>query len=173
MTSFRLHGRSGQGIRTAGRLLAKSCFSSGFNAQCFFYPSETGYPAEAHIRIDKKPIITKEPVREPDYVLIMDMGLDIRSILSDIKDGTVIILNSQSRKKLVAKKKTKQYSIDATGIAAKNLKKSMPNTAVLGALARIYANLSIKSLKKSAYPEPGGNNSACIDEGYKGVKQCG
>ncbi|HLD49227.1 MAG TPA: 2-oxoacid:acceptor oxidoreductase family protein [archaeon] len=173
MISFRLHGRGGQGVHTAGKTLSRALFLSGLQSQDFFISSGgIGYPETAFVRADKQKILTKEAVTEPDYIIIMDMTLDIKGILKDIKDNSIIIYNSSEKTKLSLKKKTKQYTADATGIALMKLNKNMPNTAMLGALAKIFPKISLKSVKTAFAAEFGesAQNFSAMDEGFRGVR---
>jgi pyruvate ferredoxin oxidoreductase gamma subunit len=77
MFQVRFHGRGGQGVVTAAGLLASAAFSEGRYAQAFpsFGSERMGAPVMSFCRIDGKPIRTREPVTEPDALLIQDPTL--------------------------------------------------------------------------------------------------
>ena len=77
MFQVRFHGRGGQGVVTAAELLASAAFSEGRYAQAFpsFGSERMGAPVMSFCRIDDKPIRTREPVTEPDALVIQDPTL--------------------------------------------------------------------------------------------------
>ena len=77
MFQVRFHGRGGQGVVTAAELLASAAFIEGRHAQAFpsFGSERMGAPVMSFCRIDDKPIRTREPVTEPDALIIQDPTL--------------------------------------------------------------------------------------------------
>ena len=77
MFQVRFHGRDGQGVVTAAELLASAAFIEGRHAQAFpsFGSERMGAPVMSFCRIDDKPIRTREPVTEPDALIIQDPTL--------------------------------------------------------------------------------------------------
>ncbi len=80
MFQVRFHGRGGQGVVTAAELLAAAAFSEGRYAQAFpsFGSERMGAPVMSFCRIDGRPIPTREPVTEPDALVIQDPTLRSR-----------------------------------------------------------------------------------------------
>lgn len=77
MFQVRFHGRGGQGVVTAAELLAAAAFGEGRHAQAFpsFGSERMGAPVMSFCRIDTRPIRTREPVTEPDALVIQDPTL--------------------------------------------------------------------------------------------------
>jgi pyruvate ferredoxin oxidoreductase gamma subunit len=77
MFQVRFHGRGGQGVVTAAELLASAAFREDRYAQAFpsFGSERMGAPVMSFCRIDDKPIRTREPVTEPEALLIQDPTL--------------------------------------------------------------------------------------------------
>ena len=77
MLRVRLHGRGGQGIKTASQVLGTAAFLSGYQAQDFpLYGAERrGAPIVAFTRIDKEPILERGPIAIPDLILVGDETL--------------------------------------------------------------------------------------------------
>ena len=77
MYQIRIHGRGGQGVVTAAEMLALAGFMEGHNAQAFpsFGSERTGAPVVAFARLSPSEIRLREPVLEPDAVLIQDRTL--------------------------------------------------------------------------------------------------
>lgn len=74
MLRVRLHGRGGQGIKTASQILGSAAFLAGHQAQDFpLYGAERrGAPIVAFARIDDAPILERGPIAIPDLILIGD-----------------------------------------------------------------------------------------------------
>ncbi len=77
MYAIRIHGRGGQGTVTAAELLSVAAFDEGKHAQAFptFGSERTGAPVASFCRIDDRPIRLREPVTDPDAVLVQDPTL--------------------------------------------------------------------------------------------------
>jgi pyruvate ferredoxin oxidoreductase gamma subunit len=73
----RIHGRGGQGVVTAAELLSVAAFDEGRHAQAFpsFGSERTGAPVVSFCRISDAPIRTREPVAEPDALIVQDPTL--------------------------------------------------------------------------------------------------
>jgi len=77
MFSVRIHGRGGQGAVTAAEILSVAAFNEGRHAQAFptFGSERTGAPVVSFCRIDDKPIRLREPINEPDALIVQDPTL--------------------------------------------------------------------------------------------------
>lgn len=99
MWRIRIHGRGGQGIKTASQILGSAGFYSGFQAQDFpLYGAERrGAPVIAFTRISKDAILERGPILSPDIILIGDETLlnDPQSApLCGAEPSTLIFVNS-------------------------------------------------------------------------------
>ena len=77
MFQVRIHGRGGQGVVTGAEMLSIAAFLEGRNAQAFpsFGSERTGAPVVAFCRIDDKEIRLREPIMQPDAMIIQDPTL--------------------------------------------------------------------------------------------------
>lgn len=77
MFQIRLHGRGGQGVVTATEMLSVAAFEEGHHAQAFpsFGSERTGAPVVAFCRLDDKEIRLREPIMQPDALIIQDPTL--------------------------------------------------------------------------------------------------
>lgn len=77
MFQTRIHGRGGQGVVTAAEMLSVAAFREGRFAQAFrsFGSERTGAPVVAFCRIDDKAIRLREPIQQPDALIIQDPTL--------------------------------------------------------------------------------------------------
>jgi len=77
MFQVRIHGRGGQGVVTAAEMLSVAAFYEGRHAQAFpsFGSERTGAPVVSFCRIDDREIRVREPIMEPDALIIQDPTL--------------------------------------------------------------------------------------------------
>src|SRR6516162_8182147 len=77
MFQIRIHGRGGQGVVTAAELLSVAAFLEGLHAQAFpsFGSERMGAPVMAFCRIDDQAVRLREPVTNPDALIIQDPTL--------------------------------------------------------------------------------------------------
>lgn len=168
--TFGFYGRSGQGVETAIKVFSKACFLSGFYVQSFAFigRGRRTFPVRGLVKIDKMPILSRQ-VEEPDYYMVFDptLGMEAKSF----KEKTIVIFNSPEKlaSPVFKKRKIKAYSVDATELALAHLKANIPNTAMLGALAKQFPKVSMKAIKTSM-EGMSRENFAVFDEGYKNVR---
>ena len=141
MYQIRIHGRGGQGVVTAAEMLALAGFMEGHNAQAFpsFGSERTGAPVVAFARLAPNEIRLREPVLEPDAVLIQDRTLlDSVNVFEGLRpQGYVLINSSQTPEalglsELVAKlPKGHVLCVPATRYALDRIGRPLPGAACL------------------------------------------
>lgn len=97
MVQVRIHGRGGQGVVTAAEMLSIAAFEEGKHAQAFptFGSERTGAPVTSFCRIDEHPIRVREPISEPDALIIQDPTLLHQvDLFSGLAEDGYILLNS-------------------------------------------------------------------------------
>jgi len=159
MFEIRIHGRGGQGVVTAAELLSVAAFDEGMHAQAFpsFGSERMGAPVISFCRIDDKEIRLREPIQEPDALIIQDATLlHSVDIFSGLKDNGYILINStKSFEELgianfVAKLPSHHVcDIGATELALKHVGRPVPNAALLGGFAAITGKLHLESVEKA------------------------
>ncbi len=77
MLRVRFHGRGGQGMKTASRILGSACFLCGYEVQDAprYGAERRGAPIFAFVRIDDRPIQERGIIRRPDLVVVADPSL--------------------------------------------------------------------------------------------------
>ena len=188
MVEIRWHGRGGQGAKTAALLLADAITSSGKYVQAFpeYGPERRGAPVRAFNRIDEKEIRQHSPVLEPDVVVVLDPTLiETAKVTEGLKDGGVLLVNTSEPPKELRKRygirNKKIYTVDASTIAVETIGLDIPNTPMLGALARtteildferMIKDLTAKLSKKFRdRPEIVEGNIRSIKKAYEEVRQ--
>ncbi|MBR5459140.1 MAG: 2-oxoacid:acceptor oxidoreductase family protein [Burkholderiaceae bacterium] len=162
MYQIRLHGRGGQGVVTAAEMLSVAAFMEGHHAQAFpsFGSERTGAPVVAFARIDSKEIRLREPILEPDVVLVQDPTLlEQVDVLSGLReDGYLLINSSQSIEELglgeLAARMPAGHvrTVPATRFAMEKIGRPLPGAAMLAGYAAMTGNLKLESVQ-AAYNE--------------------
>ncbi len=153
---IRLHGRGGQGVRLAAKIIARALFLSGFQTQDFaIYGAERrGAPVTSFVRAAKKTILERGYIFEPDIAVALDDTLNFSSMASGLKSG-FILANSHRKPEYFSKKfslNKKIYCIDATQIALQIIGKPIANAAIIGALAKLM-HIDLKTLETAVQIE--------------------
>src|SRR5215217_2889294 len=97
MFQVRIHGRGGQGVVTAAELLSIAAFLEGKHAQAFpsFGSERTGSPVVSFCRIDDKEIRLREPILEPDAVIVQDPTLfKVTDVFEGLKPAGYLLVNT-------------------------------------------------------------------------------
>ena len=144
MIEIRWHGRGGQGAKTAALLLADAAFETGLYVQGFpeYGPERMGAPITAYNRLDEKPIRIHSNIYEPDIVVVVDETLlSAVDVLSGLKPGGRVVVNTNRKPELVAKEFEgfggEVFAVDAADISMRNLGKNLPNTPLLSVVAKL------------------------------------
>ena len=98
MLQIRIHGRGGQGVVTAAELLSVAAFEQGRDAQAFpsFGSERTGAPVVAFCRIADTDIRLREPILEPDVLIVQDATLLHQvDVFQGLKPDGYVLINSR------------------------------------------------------------------------------
>ena len=142
MKEIRLHGRGGQGVVKASHIVVKAAVSSGSYGQFipFFGVERKGSPVFGFLRLSNTPIRRKTQVYNPDILMIFDDSLvKLPATYAGLKEGGTVIINSvKSIEELGVPEQAGEIAIvNATGISEELFGRNMPNTSMLGALAKV------------------------------------
>lgn len=152
MIEIRIHGRGGQGAKSASQLIVEAAMDQGKQVQAFpeYGPERTGAPMVTYARISDKQITTYEPVLKPDIVMVIDATLTEQVDVTKGMTGESILIVNSNKSAAEIKKDTgfggKTYTIDATGISIRNIGRNLPNTPMLGALIKVTGVIGLDSL---------------------------
>lgn len=178
MTEITICGRGGQGGVTLAKLIATAYFLKGKHVQAFgVYAAErSGAPLQAYVRIDDQEITNHNQIREPDHVIVLDRTLIAPSILTGLKEGGWIVLNSSNDPDSFAEMFAGRQvaTVDATSLAVANGlgTRAVPivNTTILGAVARLF-NLGLDDVEAAlAEVKFGGGNVTAARQAFEAVK---
>ncbi len=169
---------------TAAELLSVAVFAEGRHAQAFptFGSERTGAPVVAFCRFDDKPIRVREPIVEPDALIVQDPTLlhqvDLFGGLGP--DGFVVVNTTRSFDELGLGEFVHQFraerlvTVPATELARQHLGRPLPNAALLGAFAALTETVSLDSVAtaiREKFPGSVGEaNVAAAEAAYDDVQ---
>ena len=99
MFRIRFHGRGGQGMKTASRILGTAFFKAGYEVQDAprYGAERRGAPISAYVRADKSAINERGIISHPDLVVVADdtlVGMPAAGVTHGIDAHTVLLINS-------------------------------------------------------------------------------
>lgn len=148
------YARGGQGAKTAAEILAQGAVLEGKFVQAFpsFGPERSGAPIQTFLRVSDQEIRTHEPVLNPDVVVVLDDTLlETENITQDLKENTILIINSV-KKSAELKEQLKFsgpiYAVDASGISLAIIGQPRPNTVILGKIVQLTKVAKLGSIQK-------------------------
>jgi pyruvate ferredoxin oxidoreductase gamma subunit len=152
---IRWHGRGGQGAVTASKILAESAILNGKFIQAFpeYGPERAGAPVRSFTRISGSPIYIHSQVTNPHVVAVLDPTLlEVVDVTEGLAEGGILVVNSNDappalRKKFNIKGR-KIFTVPATDIAIKELKRNIPNTPMIAAVVKATGVLDIKNVER-------------------------
>ncbi|MBZ0157788.1 MAG: 2-oxoacid:acceptor oxidoreductase family protein [Alphaproteobacteria bacterium] len=154
MVEIRWHGRGGQGTVTAAKVFADACLSGGRYVQAFpeYGPERSGAPLRAYNRVSSRELRMHCPVLKPNIVAVADATLlDAINVTDGAPDDAAFIINTakdpkEIREKIQAKPTQKVFTVDATKIAIDCFGRPMPNSPMVGVLARVSGLISLEQI---------------------------
>lgn len=151
MFQIRIHGRGGQGVVSASEMMSIAAFHNNRHSMSFpsFGSERMGAPVMAFVRIDDKDIELREPVLDPDLLIIQDPTLfQAIDVFSGLKPDGYVLINSRKTAEMLGVEEAIKHlpeghviSVPATELAVKYLKRTTPNTVLLGAFTAMREDL--------------------------------
>lgn len=144
---------------TAAELLSVAAFIEGKHAQAFpsFGSERMGAPVVSFCRLDHKEIRLREPIQEPDALIIQDITLlHSVNVFQGLKtDGFILINSTRTFDELNLTEFVTGFpphhvcGVGATELAMKHVKRPVPNAALLGGFAAISGQLDMESVAQA------------------------
>jgi pyruvate ferredoxin oxidoreductase gamma subunit len=184
MFEVRIHGRGGQGVVTAAELLSIAAFDEGRYAQAFpsFGSERMGAPVVSFCRIGDSEIRSRDPIEEPDALIVQDPTLIYQVDLFSGLGGEAYLLFNTARSleelglvDIVSSLRPERVrTVHATEIALRCLGRPLPNAALLGAFAALTRAVSLGSVTDAIRTRfPGAvaaGNVAAANQAYAAVR---
>ena len=185
MFQVRIHGRGGQGVVSGAEMLSVAAFLEGRHAQAFpsFGSERMGAPVTAFCRIDDKEIRLREPVMQPDALIIQDPTLLHQvDLFNGLHAAGYILINStRSFEELGLGEFTRDFhhyrlcTVPATEFALKHVGRPLPNAALLGGFAAISGEIRLESviaaIRDKFPPKIADGNVAAATAAYEAAVQ--
>lgn len=184
MFELRIHGRGGQGVVTAAEMMSVAAFAEGRHAQAFpsFGSERMGAPVVAFCRIADREIRLREPIMEPDAIIIQDPTLlhqvDVFAGLK--KDGYVLLNTNRSFEALglaefiSCRPAERLCTLAATELAVKHIGRPIPNVPLIAGFAALSGLIKLESVVKAIGEKFSGKvaegNIAAATEAYNLIK---
>lgn len=161
MYRIRFHGRGGQGMKTASRILGTAFFFEGYEVQDAprYGAERRGAPIFAYVRADKAAINERGIIRHPDLVIVADDSLvpvPAAGVLAGITEHTVMLINSAEKGEVWQHRLNHSGPILTLPVAADVIEKAdLPymGAACAGAAARLTGVISEASLEQAIKDE--------------------
>lgn len=184
MFQVRIHGRGGQGVVSAAEMLSVAAFLEGKYSQAFpsFGSERMGAPVMAFCRISDREIRLREPVMQPDALIIQDTTLlhQVDLFSGVTTEGLILINSTRSFGELGIGEFVKGFhpdllcTVPATELALKHVGRPVPNAALLGGLAAVCGQVRLESVFAAIREKFSGkvaeDNVAAAREAYDIVK---
>jgi pyruvate ferredoxin oxidoreductase gamma subunit len=180
MYQVRIHGRGGQGVVSGAEMLSVAAFDEGRHAQAFpsFGSERMGAPVTAFCRIDDREVRLREPVSEPDALIIQDPTLLHQvDLFNGLRTAGCILINStRSIEELGLGEFARDFhhyrlcTVPASELAVKHIGRPLPNAALLGGFAAITGQIKLDSvltaIRDKFPPAIAAANVAAASEAY-------
>ncbi len=184
MFQIRIHGRGGQGVVSAAEMLSLAAFREDRYAQAFpsFGSERMGAPVIAFCRIDDKEIRLREPVMQPDALIVQDPTLLHQVDLFNGLDrrGYLLINTRRSYRDLGLGEFAGEFlphhlcTVAASEWAREFIGRPLPNAAMLGAFAALTARVSLDSVIDAIHEKfpgkLGDDNAAAASKAYDTIR---
>lgn len=183
MFQVRVHGRGGQGVVTAAELLSVAAFSEGRYAQAFpsFGSERTGAPVVAFCRLHDRPIRLREPIADPDALIVQDITL-LRQVdvFAGLRADGYVLLNSEQDWATLGLADVadrlgpgRALIVPASRLALSHVGRPVPNAALLGGFAAMTGLVSLGAVQaaiRDRFPDRIAEaNAAAAAEAYEFV----
>ncbi len=169
MTEVRWHGRGGQGAKTAGYILAVAAAEEGWQVQAFpeYGAERRGAPMRSYVRISDGPIRLRSGITNPEIVVVLDPSLlESENPAEGIAEDGIIIVNTADSpaeiRERLGNPSAQVWTVDASRISQETIGRNMPNTPMLGALAKVSDVLDLEGARAAIRKQLGGKLSEKI-----------
>lgn len=158
MYRIRFHGRGGQGMKTASRMLGSAFFLQGYEVQDAprYGAERRGAPIFAYVRAARQTIQERGIILEPDLVIVADdslLPMPAAGVLQGIVPRTVLLINSGETPE------TWRHRLNIAGpilALPAQAEQRFAGTALAGAAARLVGVITPSALERAVRLELAG-----------------
>ena len=161
MYRIRFHGRGGQGMKTASRILGTAFFLEGYEIQDAprYGAERRGAPIFAFVRASREPINERGVIQQPDLVLVADDSLVAvpgAGVLTGISERTVLLIYSNTDAPTWRERLNVNCPLLIVPIGAESvdpLERRYAGSSCAGAAARLTGVISSTTLQRAIATE--------------------
>lgn len=158
MYRIRFHGRGGQGMKTASRILGSAFFLQGYEVQDAprYGAERRGAPIFAYVRAARRTIQERGIIREPDLVIVADdslLPMPAAGVLQGASPRTVFLIRSGEAPE------TWRHRLNIAGpllTLPAEAEQRFAGTALAGAAARLAGVITSSALEQAVRMELAG-----------------
>ncbi|HAM59419.1 MAG: hypothetical protein A2X51_09575 [Candidatus Rokubacteria bacterium GWC2_70_24] len=176
-----LHGRGGQGVKTAGDLVVYALSAAGYrvNGQPLYGGERMGAPVMYFIRFKRSatPIDDRSLVRQPQVMLIFDATMLAATprMVASLDPGGVLLVNSRKTAEELALLGRRVATVRASQIAKECglVRGSVPivGPVMVGAFARLTGLVSLPTLEQCVEKVTGDMPQDRIEGNFTGLRR--
>jgi len=163
MYRIRFHGRGGQGMKTASRILGTAFFLEGFEVQDAprYGAERRGAPIFAFVRASRQTIKERGIIHRPDLIVVAEeslISIAAAGVLGGVSEHAVLLVNSKEEPGVWKDRLNLRCHVLTMPAAPKGkdlLKFRFISAACAGAAARLVPVISRASLEQAIYIELG------------------
>jgi len=148
---IRFHSLGGEGAVIAGKILGIAATLEGKYAQIIpaYQATRRGGSVEIHIRLSDVPIDITSRVYQPDGVVLFNEQWEKNQekVITGLKENGFAVINTRKKPQDIQIKEVEIGTVDATKVALDTIGRTIPNTAMLGALSKATNIVSLISLE--------------------------
>ena len=184
MFELRIHGRGGQGVVTAAEMMSIAAFAEGRHAQAFpsFGSERMGAPVVAFCRIADKEIRLREPIMQPDALIIQDTTLLHQvDVFAGLKQDGYVLLNTNRSfdalglsEFLSGRPAERLCTLPATELSLKHIGRPIPNVPLIAGFAALSGLIRLESVVRAIgekfFGKVADGNIAAATEAYNMIK---
>jgi pyruvate ferredoxin oxidoreductase gamma subunit len=175
MYRIRFHGRGGQGIKTAGRILGTAFFLEGFEVQDAprYGAERRGAPIFAYVRAARKPINERGIITRPDLIIVADdslFSIPAAGVLAGAQEQTVLLISSDEKPETWKERMRFGGTIMVLPSAEEvkdRVELQYTGVAAAGAAARLLGVVSSDTLKQAIMDELAPLGDAVVEKNIR------
>jgi pyruvate ferredoxin oxidoreductase gamma subunit len=171
MIRIRFHGRGGQGMKTASRILGTACFLCGYEVQDAprYGAERRGAPIFAFVRLDDQPIWERGVITRPDLTVVADpslIAIPAAGVLAGLDEHSILLVDSPEPTEVWQNRlglKGRVIGFNAGDPADDRADRPLVGVACAAAAARLLGFVTFDRLEQAIRDELGGLGEAIVE----------
>lgn len=172
MYRIRFHGRGGQGMKTASRMLGRAFFLEGFEVQDAprYGAERRGAPMFAYVRASREVINARGIIRRPDLIIVADetlVPIPTAGVLPGCTAHTVMLISTAVSPEVWQERlhfPGKVFTLPAAAEAEDRRQLRFIGAGCAGAAARLLGVISRNSLERAIREELASLEEAAVEK---------